>query len=288
MGRWVGVQQATRECRVGYNTHSTLCAAGQCCSARVGGAVVQHRGLVHRAAERAEAAVPAAGARHPRGWPRRRRGRRRHQLRRQRRLHRGHAAREDRAEGAAPAGGCRRGAGWGRPSRIGSRYRLCVPAGLPHACCQESLDRLADDQCAACALVGAVISTASGRCGSLAALRPRATQRSGPAAPGLAVFRTAPRAQASRLAEPASGGSDGVHGWRAQAEIPHVEEHVSKIDYVGVQTQNKLLDIAAAAHAVGISGINAVHNSITTGAACARPAAFAAGPAAAACCRRAV
>ncbi len=80
----------------------------------------------------------------------------------------------------------------------------------------------------------------------------------------------------------------GGRGWPAQAEIPHVEEHVSKIDYVGVQTQNKLLDIAAAAHAVGISGINAVHNSITTGAACARPAAFAAGPAAAACCRRAV
>ena len=53
---------------------------------------------------------------------------------------------------------------------------------------------------------------------------------------------------------------------------------MSKIDYVGVQTQNKLLDIAAAAHAVGISGINAVHNSITTGAACAPPAPHAGGP----------
>ena len=52
-----------------------------------------------------------------------------------------------------------------------------------------------------------------------------------------------------------------------QAEIPHVEEHVSKIDFVGVQTQSKLLDISAAAHAVGISGISVAHNSITTGAA---------------------
>ena len=43
-----------------------------------------------------------------------------------------------------PPGGAGAGAGWGRPSRIGSRCRLCVPAGLPHACCRESLDRLAD------------------------------------------------------------------------------------------------------------------------------------------------
>ena len=41
---------------------------------------------------------------------------------------------------------------------------------------------------------------------------------------------------------------------------------MSKIDFVGVQTQSKLLDISAAAHAVGISGISVAHNSITTGA----------------------
>jgi hypothetical protein len=51
-----------------------------------------------------------------------------------------------------------------------------------------------------------------------------------------------------------------------KAEIPHVEEHVSKIEYVGLQTQNKLLDIKAAAAAVGIHGLNVVHNCITTGA----------------------
>ena len=43
---------------------------------------------------------------------------------------------------------------------------------------------------------------------------------------------------------------------------------MSKIDFVGVQTQSKLLDISAAAHAVGISGISVAHNSISTGAAC--------------------
>jgi hypothetical protein len=50
-----------------------------------------------------------------------------------------------------------------------------------------------------------------------------------------------------------------------KAEIPHVEEHVSKIEYVGLQTQNKLLDIRAAAAAVSIMGLNVVHNTITTG-----------------------
>eukprot|EP00884_Botryococcus_braunii_P005106 jgi/Botrbrau1/14597/Bobra.242_2s0007.1 len=49
-----------------------------------------------------------------------------------------------------------------------------------------------------------------------------------------------------------------------KAEIPHVEEHVSKIEYVGLQTQNKLLDIRAAAAAVSIMGLNVVHNTITT------------------------
>ena len=55
-------------------------------------------------------------------------------------------------------------------------------------------------------------------------------------------------------------------GTLLQAEIPHIEEHVSKIEYVGVQTQNKLQDITAAAAVVGLPNLNTVHNSITTGA----------------------
>lgn len=50
-----------------------------------------------------------------------------------------------------------------------------------------------------------------------------------------------------------------------KAEIPHIEEHVSKIENVGVQTQNKLLDIRTAAAAAGITGLNVVHNSVNTG-----------------------
>lgn len=61
------------------------------------------------------------------------------------------------------------------------------------------------------------------------------------------------------------GMIDSILSECVQAEIPHVEEHVSKIDFVGVQTQSKLLDISAAANAMGISCINAVHNSVTTG-----------------------
>ena len=51
-----------------------------------------------------------------------------------------------------------------------------------------------------------------------------------------------------------------------KAEIPHVEEHVSKIENVGVQTQHKLQDIRAAAQAAGITGLNIVHNTVNTGA----------------------
>ena len=50
-----------------------------------------------------------------------------------------------------------------------------------------------------------------------------------------------------------------------KADIPHVEEHVSKIEAVGVQTQHKLQDIKAAAEGVGLKGLNVIHNSITTG-----------------------
>lgn len=50
-----------------------------------------------------------------------------------------------------------------------------------------------------------------------------------------------------------------------QPDIPHIEEHVSKVECVGLQTQQKLLDIKAAAAAVGIHNLSVVHNSITTG-----------------------
>lgn len=51
-----------------------------------------------------------------------------------------------------------------------------------------------------------------------------------------------------------------------QPEIPHVEEHVSKVECVGLQTQSKLQDIRAAAAAVGIHNLAVVHNCITSGA----------------------
>ncbi|KAL3156040.1 PSII 6.1 kDa protein [Trebouxia sp. C0010 RCD-2024] len=49
-----------------------------------------------------------------------------------------------------------------------------------------------------------------------------------------------------------------------KAEIPHIDEPVSKIENVGVQTQNKLQDIKAAAEQIGVHGLNVVHNCITT------------------------
>ena len=51
----------------------------------------------------------------------------------------------------------------------------------------------------------------------------------------------------------------------AQPDIPHIDEHVSKVECIGVKTQQKLLDIKGAAVAVGIADLNVVHNSITTG-----------------------
>ena len=53
-----------------------------------------------------------------------------------------------------------------------------------------------------------------------------------------------------------------------KAEIPHIDEHVSKIEYVGVQTQAKLQDIKSAGASVGVYGLNVVHNCITTGLPC--------------------
>ena len=51
-----------------------------------------------------------------------------------------------------------------------------------------------------------------------------------------------------------------------KSEIPHMEEHVSKLEFVGVQTQLKLQDIRGAAAAVGVVGLSVLHNCITTGA----------------------
>ena len=52
----------------------------------------------------------------------------------------------------------------------------------------------------------------------------------------------------------------------AKAAIPHVEDHVSKLEAVGKETRNKLEDINAAAACMGIYGVTVPHNSVTTGA----------------------
>lgn len=51
----------------------------------------------------------------------------------------------------------------------------------------------------------------------------------------------------------------------AKAEIPHLEDHVSKLHAVGNMTQNKLQDISAAAIAVGVYNIRVPHNTVTKG-----------------------
>ena len=50
-----------------------------------------------------------------------------------------------------------------------------------------------------------------------------------------------------------------------QPDIPHIDEHVSKVECIGVKTQQKLLDIKAAAATVGIQDLNVIHNTITPG-----------------------
>ena len=51
-----------------------------------------------------------------------------------------------------------------------------------------------------------------------------------------------------------------------KARIPHVADHVSKLQSVGVQTQAKLQDIRAAAAAVGIPALPVPLNQVTKGA----------------------
>ena len=51
----------------------------------------------------------------------------------------------------------------------------------------------------------------------------------------------------------------------AKAEIPHLDDHVSKLHAVGNMTQNKLQDINSAAIAVGVYNINVPYNTVTKG-----------------------
>lgn len=51
----------------------------------------------------------------------------------------------------------------------------------------------------------------------------------------------------------------------AKAEIPHLDDHVSKLHAVGNMTQSKLLDISGAAAAVGVYNLQVPHNTVTKG-----------------------
>ena len=51
----------------------------------------------------------------------------------------------------------------------------------------------------------------------------------------------------------------------AKAEIPHLDDHVSKLHSVGNMTQTKLQDIKAAAVAVGIHNLVVPYNTVTKG-----------------------
>ena len=51
----------------------------------------------------------------------------------------------------------------------------------------------------------------------------------------------------------------------AKLEIPHLEDHVSKIECVGVQTQKKLEDIRAASAAANVPDLHLPINSVTKG-----------------------
>ncbi|KAK9790768.1 hypothetical protein WJX73_001816 [Symbiochloris irregularis] len=49
----------------------------------------------------------------------------------------------------------------------------------------------------------------------------------------------------------------------AKADIPHVDDHVKMLAGLGNQTQQKLMDIQAAASAVGVFGLTLPHNTVT-------------------------
>eukprot|EP00887_Chlorella_sp_A99_P003348 scaffold26.g3348.t1 len=64
------------------------------------------------------------------------------------------------------------------------------------------------------------------------------------------------------LSEPFVVATARVKG-AAKLEIPHVEDHVSKIECVGVQTQKKLEDIRGASTAAGVPDLGIPINSVT-------------------------
>jgi hypothetical protein len=50
-----------------------------------------------------------------------------------------------------------------------------------------------------------------------------------------------------------------------KADIPHVDDHVSKLHSVGAQTQQKLQDVSAACEAAGVYGVKLPHNCVSKG-----------------------
>jgi hypothetical protein len=50
-----------------------------------------------------------------------------------------------------------------------------------------------------------------------------------------------------------------------KADIPHVDDHVSKLHSVGAQTQQKLQDVSAACDAAGVYGVKLPHNCVSKG-----------------------
>lgn len=80
----------------------------------------------------------------------------------------------------------------------------------------------------------------------------RLVQRGGIPLPGIAPV----------LSEPFVVATARVRG-AAKAEIPHVDDSVSKLEGLGVQTQKKLEDIAAAAAAINVPNLQVPVNCVT-------------------------
>lgn len=64
------------------------------------------------------------------------------------------------------------------------------------------------------------------------------------------------------LSEPFVVATARVKG-AAKAEIPHIDDHISKLEGLGVQTQKKLENISSAASAANIYNLQVPHNSVT-------------------------
>ena len=64
------------------------------------------------------------------------------------------------------------------------------------------------------------------------------------------------------LSEPFVVATARVKG-AAKVEIPHIDDHISKLEGLGVQTQKKLEDIAAAAAAANVHNLQVPHNCVT-------------------------